>query len=68
MVVNLVPYSMQRGNILQIGFCLGNVSVCSTAHLCTKMAAFSPQFTEKFTKLELSKNKTSCAVTVHTNE
>lgn len=67
MIVNLIPNFMQSGNILQSGSCLGNVSVCSTAHLCTKMAAFPPQFTEKFMKLELSKNKTSCAIAVHTN-
>lgn len=67
-IVNLIPDCMQSGNILEISSCLGNVSVCSSAHLCTKMAAFSPQFTEKFTKLKLSKNKTSCAIAMHTNE
>lgn len=68
MIVNLISNCMQIGNILWIGSCFGNVSVCSTAHLCTEMAAFFPQFTETLTKLELSKNKTSSAVAVHTNK
>lgn len=68
MIVNLISNCMQIGNILQIGCCFRNVSVCSTAYLCTKMAAFFPQFTETLTKLELSKNKTSSAVAVHTNK
>lgn len=47
MIVNLTPDCMQSGNVLQLGSCLGNVSVCSAAHLCAKMAAFffPPQFT-----------------------
>lgn len=67
-IVSLIPDHMQSGNILQTSSCLGNASVGSLSHLCAKMAAFSPQLTEKFTKLELSKNKPSCATAMHSKK
>lgn len=67
-IASLIPDHMQSGNILQTSSCLGNASVWSSSHLCAKMAAFSTQLTEKFTKLKLSKIKISCAVAVHSNE